>query len=66
MAPGNGVLSAISSIVLTAFRTQYLIFAIVQKGLVAGTIFGYVAWRWGVESSIYSHYTMNLILLAIG
>lgn len=48
-----------------ADRDQYLLFAIVQKGLVAGTIFGYVAWRWGVEASIYSHYTMNLILVAL-
>lgn len=41
----------------------YLVFALVQKGLIGGTLLGLVAWRWGVESSIVCHYTSNLLFL---
>ena len=49
-----------------ADETEYLVFAIVQKGLVAGMIFGYVAWRYGLEASIVCHYTTNILLVLLG
>lgn len=49
--------------VLGADPTQYMVFALVQKGLIAGMIFGWVAWRWGVESAIVAHYTTNILLV---
>lgn len=49
-----------------ADETEYLLFALVQKGLVAGVIFGYVAWRYGLESSIICHYTANILLVLLG
>lgn len=49
-----------------ADETQYLIFALVQKGLVAGVIFGYVGWRYGLEAAIVCHYTANILLVFLG
>ena len=44
---------------------DYLVVSLVQKGLVAGTIFAFVAWRYGLEASIYCHYTANVLLVLI-
>lgn len=49
-----------------ADETEYLVFALVQKGLVAGVIFGYVAWRYGLEGAIICHYTANILLVLLG
>lgn len=45
---------------------QWLIFSLVQKGLVGGGIFGYIAWRRGLEASIMAHYTANMLIVWLG
>lgn len=42
---------------------SWLLFSLVQKGLLVGTFFGYVAWRWGVESAVLAHYAFNVFAM---
>lgn len=44
---------------------DYLVVSLVQKGLVAGTIFGVVAWRYGLEAAVYAHYTHNVLIMLV-
>lgn len=60
-----GLAHAPDAEILGAPLLEYAIFAVVQKGLLAGTVFGYVAWRWGIEASILTHYATNLFFFVI-
>lgn len=44
---------------------DYLLVSLVQKGLVAGTVFGVVAWRYGLEAAMYAHYTHNVLIMLV-
>ena len=45
---------------------QWLIYSVIQKGLLGGAVFGYITWRWGLEASILTHYGSNVMLVLIG
>lgn len=61
-----GYVHIVNAPAMGADPTEYAVFAVVQKGLVAGTIFGYVAWRYGLEASILCHYATNILLVLLG
>lgn len=66
-----GVLFGAAHVGNIAFLTnvtveQWLVYSIVQKGLLGGAVFGYVAWRWGLEASILTHYGTNVLLTLLG
>lgn len=44
---------------------EYLVVSLVQKGLIAGTVFGVVAWRYGLEAAMYAHYTHNVLIMLV-
>lgn len=60
-----GAFHAPNAVVMGADFGDYLVFAIVQKGLAIGAILGFVAWRWGFEMAFVAHYGMNAMFLSI-
>lgn len=60
----TGVLFALAH-VWAAVSPWTLTFVVVQKGLLAGGVLGYLAWRWGVESAVLAHFAHNMILVTL-
>jgi membrane protease YdiL (CAAX protease family) len=44
---------------------EWLVFAVIQKGLVVGGLLGWLAWRWGLEAAFLAHYLTGLMVMFI-